>query len=109
MAKNTTDVRYGPPDPQPKVGDVVRFVRPEVQVADAMDFKAPTPGAIVTAKVAFVHEGLEGRVVNLDLAAAEKGEQVSIVSNVPFYPTEVMEEDKRTVYGTWHWPASARA
>jgi hypothetical protein len=88
-------VRYGPPEPQPKIDDVVSFVRPEYRVTEATDPKTLPPEPVVKAKVAFVHEGLEGRVVNLDIPTADgKGEKAL---NVPFDPTE------SPTFGTWAW------
>lgn len=102
--KNNADApKFGPPDPEPKVGDVIEFVRPAFVVTEETDPKAPVPEPVVTGKVAFVHPKLEGRVVNVEVAAADGTTGIAV--NVPYYPAEVMEEEDVTRCNTWHWPA----
>jgi hypothetical protein len=116
-ARDPDGPRYGAPDPAPEVGEAVRYIRPDprppedVGTTDDKGRKVEEPEPfvkIVDGRVTFVHPDtettkLEGRVVNLEFSTA-KGPQP--VLNVPFYPLDVMEEEKNEMVhligNTWH-------
>lgn len=91
MAKKKEEI-VPAPDPLPKVGDDVEYIWPETA---APKLRGKTNGAKVTA----VHDGFDGRLVNLDV---DSGAGLLPVKSAPWRD----EEDQAG--NTWHWPSSGK-
>lgn len=92
MAKSKKSAASIPaPDPLPKVGDQVEYFWPETTPAK---LRGKNNGA----KVLAVHDGFDGRLVDLEV---DTGEGLITVKRAPW--RDVEDE----AGNTWHWPETA--
>jgi hypothetical protein len=78
------------PDPEPKAGDTVGYRFGDTAGAEFRD-------TVTTAKATFIHEGHEGRLINIEVETKQGPLRIG--------PVPYRGIDDEPAGNTWHWPA----